>query len=1108
MADPFYEEILQALAGPLDVDRFELCAASLLTKEFPTLVPIRGGSDSGMDGATAADGPLLICTTDTDVNRNLTGSLKSYLKECGPRRTVLLATSQELTQKRRANLENKARKLGFSLLQIYSRAAMAERLYFEPRWCKDLLGLTGRPSALTMIPLTDRPLIDQPLLGRDEEIKWLLESHGDRLLVGQPGSGKTSLLRDLALKGWGLFLVDDDSTAIANAIRKQQPKVIIADDAHFRTETLSELRRLRREIDAQFDIVATSWTGDRDLVAEKLMLSSSQICELQLLTRDEIVQVIRQARLGGPIELIREIVNQAEGRPGLAVTLSHLSLSGDVRDVLYGNALSRSLLTAFQRLVGKTIAEVLAVFALGGDDGVTIEYVSKVLGLPMSELRASLVKLAAGGVLRQGSDKQISVWPRSLRYVLVRDVFFSGLCDLPYTEIASGLPNMKALGETLLGAVSRGANVPEITNLLESINSPTLWRLYASIGEKEADFVLNHYAAERIEISEETLQLIPQKTLPLLFKAATGDERPLGNATNHPLRWVQNWIRGAKPGSDGDAIQRRSILINSIKNWLTSGGDQRVGVRALSVAFTPGFETITPDPGSGNTIHIVRGLLTVEELAQMLKLWSEISPLLTTLSITDWQELLSLVNQWIYPETNTNAEIPSAIRRTMRQIAKQMVTDIVGASRDRPGMQAWARNLNRRLRLDVDIAVDREYEILYPALETEDWETEQKKKEKKVLTLAKEWRCMTATEVASKLFRLETEALAVQHRGFRWTPTLCQVLSEEVSNPNEWLNCFIEGNLSGDLCAAFLDRVVKDRITGWEKSTEKCLENAHYEWAGISILIIKDDLPENLLSEVVQRAAKYPEKIFILCLRNEIPQTTLKYMLRHPVTVISSKAAMGTWWGQPRGKIDENIETEWRPAILRAHGQHSYLQEILKSDSSLACAWLIARIEERPAFFDYHTRKEIHAATSILDSEQRLAVLMHVPNEGLLTLKLLKDLANDDLKVCDEILKSPRFGKHSLTILSGHPKGLWVQKAQLGLNAGYSPQEIVDATVGYDDSWSEASKMWQGWVDDFAPLLLHKDERICSIAKIAMEKLKAFQAEALQDERRAAVYGR
>jgi hypothetical protein len=315
MADPFYEEILQALAGPLDKDCFELCAAALLTKEFPTLVPIRGGTDSGMDGVTAGDGPFLVCTTGRDVIRNLTGSLNSYLKDGGTRRSLIMATSQELTQTRRQNLQIRARDLGFSLIQIYPRAAMAERLYHEPEWCKNLLGLTGRPSALTVIPVTDRPLIDHALVGRDEEIKWLQETHGDRLLFGQPGSGKTSVLRHLALNDWGLFLVDDDSAAIANAIRKQQPKVIIVDDAHFQTELLSKLKQLRREINAQFDIVATSWTGDKDIVAEALSLPSSQVCELFLLTRDEIVQVVHKAGLGGPVELIGEIVDQAEGRP-------------------------------------------------------------------------------------------------------------------------------------------------------------------------------------------------------------------------------------------------------------------------------------------------------------------------------------------------------------------------------------------------------------------------------------------------------------------------------------------------------------------------------------------------------------------------------------------------------------------------------------------------------------------------------------------------------------------------------------------------------------------------------------------------------------------------
>lgn len=45
--------------------------------------------------------------------------------------------------------------------------------------------------------------------------------------------------------------------------RKQQSKVVIVDDAHFKTELLTRLKQLRREINAEFDIVATSWTGDK-----------------------------------------------------------------------------------------------------------------------------------------------------------------------------------------------------------------------------------------------------------------------------------------------------------------------------------------------------------------------------------------------------------------------------------------------------------------------------------------------------------------------------------------------------------------------------------------------------------------------------------------------------------------------------------------------------------------------------------------------------------------------------------------------------------------------------------------------------------------------------
>ena len=51
--DPFYRQIIDRLDGTVDPELFEQCAADLLREIYPTLVPIRGGADAGMDGAIA-----------------------------------------------------------------------------------------------------------------------------------------------------------------------------------------------------------------------------------------------------------------------------------------------------------------------------------------------------------------------------------------------------------------------------------------------------------------------------------------------------------------------------------------------------------------------------------------------------------------------------------------------------------------------------------------------------------------------------------------------------------------------------------------------------------------------------------------------------------------------------------------------------------------------------------------------------------------------------------------------------------------------------------------------------------------------------------------------
>ncbi|MCK4450749.1 MAG: hypothetical protein KAX26_09170, partial [Anaerolineae bacterium] len=384
---------------------------------------------------------------------------------------------------------------------------------------------------------------------------------------------------------------------------------------------------------------------------QTLVLPESRVRKLGLLTRDQIVEVIKAAGLGGPNQLIREIVNQAEGRPGLATTLAYLCLQGDVRQVVLGDALSNVFLNVFEPLIGKTARQVLAAFAVGGDAGMAMEAVAESLELSVLEVHQAVVDLAAGGVILKVDPQHLSVRPPALRHVLIRDVFFCGPTALPF-PVFQGLlaksPYSAQSVHALIGVKARGGKVPQawLTALVES--SPSVWQSYVQLGREEAAWLFEHHPEALTMVARPGLESAPDVALPLLLKKAIGDQRPLHAHTDHPLRIIQDWVLTGEPGS-GQPLERRKTLLQVVRSWLDTRQDVAVGLCALEFVLSPNFHSHTPDPGSGDTITIRRGLLSPDELRAVQELWPPVLEILQIIPFTDWTPVRRMVEAWVYP---------------------------------------------------------------------------------------------------------------------------------------------------------------------------------------------------------------------------------------------------------------------------------------------------------------------------------------------------------------------------------------------------------------------------------------------------------------------------
>lgn len=939
------------------------------------------------------------------------------------------------------------------------------------------------------------PIVPHLPVGRQADLEWLRNTNGDRLLVGQPGSGKTLLLYRLTKDG-ALFAVSDDRGDIAEDLQEKNPGEVIVDDATFKIELIEKLRQLRKEVETDFDVVASCWPGGTHRLKDDLSIGNSQVRKLNDLTRDEIVEVIRLTGLEGPTPLVRQIVNQANGRPGLAVTLTRLCLNGDIREVVLGNRIADSILSTFERITGDKTKYVLGILALAGKRGFEVQSVAGLTGLNRLEVSQMLEQLAVGGVLTEvqlpdptGRNQGMAVQPPALRHALIRDVFFTGPSPLDYKQVVRKAPSKHSATRALIGTRARGGSVPRdfLQKAVEHLDRRNLWQNYAAAGREEAQWILKEHSDKTVAVAEQALSSAPRQTLKTLLKQSVGDDRPLPQTSEHPLRKVKEWVISGRPGTEL-AVRRRRLLFDLAQRWLSNGNDRLTGLRAIRYALAPQYEDRTLDPGSEHSLTLSHGTLTEGEIEEIAPLWSELWEEIDEDVLEEWSPILELLRDWWSPQRYWGA-IPDDLWQVIHDHAEEQLKIAVARAASHPGILRRLSRMATEAGVEIDTTSIDAFEVLYPKQHPDTPTVYRERHAEEVKKLADQWESRPPDEVAQEVYRIwrQSEVAGLHLKSPR---TICRALASRVDSPLKWNRTFREVGLPSHLAKPFLNATAR---TDREDARSQLFQQIHRqieespERSGPQLEVALREAPRNsdLYDLALQHLDGHVSAAKTLVLRDELNTDKINDLLNHGNDQIAKSVAEALWQsGQTDSSLLEAIPSElhepWREAVIHRVGDAPWLKRAFEEDAQLAEEWAKARIREGDSFqfrnFSVHDTEE--AAIEMLNDEVRKTLLTELVGLAEESRKLgtrwARAIIGDNLELYQCLLEKDVEEALHLCPLVGRPDQTWIEKADLALGAGYSPEKVAEAALNAKEATptgfvaeESLSDEWKEWADSF-----------------------------------------
>lgn len=1109
--DHLWNSIEAALDRPLDPALFERCMQDILREVYPTLVPVVGGSDGGSDGAIASiDGPFpLICTTSSEVIGNFRKNIGSHLSRRGGPRRCVLATSQQLTPRRRENIHSAARELGVSLVQIHDQSDVVGRLYQNSHWRIELLGITGNPPALSMLPPQVRSLDASLVVGREADLSWLRNTPGDLLLVGQPGCGKTHLHQHLAHNGAALFLVEADPTRVANAIREQKPSVIVVDDAHCHADWLDFLRRIRHEIGAQYSIHANCWPGFETEVRERIDIAPDQVRSVELLPQRTVRELIEARGIKGPDALLYLLITQAEGRPGLAAALVDVCKRDGVERIWSGEAVADSLLGARSIARDGTDRAILAVISLGGQGGMDASVVAAALDVKRADLRDRLAALGAGGVVRQLDQHTLAVSPPALRAVLVRDFFFSGPHRLDFKPLVEQAPQRATAIEVLLSARQRGASVPfeYLEDAVVSLNSRELWEHFGCVDDLCARTILDKHPQHVSAAVRGLLQMRPAETLHAVIIAHTCCEagyRCPGNPLDEVRRWLCPWESIALTS------ERRRQLVSAIEKVLGEAAptDAATFASYIAAAIAPGVVDHSPRPGEPLVVQVRRGILPLDLLRCVADLWPRVLRSVSKLPAQAWEKLLTAASDWVWPaRNNSGLQIPEQVQDFMRAAGRGMLANLLelpNCPRAAKTSIAWIIDFGR---LDLQPDVDPVFDLLFQS-PSRQVAAEQAREDRRAALreLADQLISTGADSGSAKLGSIERDAVAFGRLpDDRIRIEMYSRVADHCDDPASWLRALVAQRVPARFIAPFLQAARKGSRATLEQIIAALMAVDPYRSLGVLTALETEDSPQYLLEEALNLFDPASNNADRPLASANIPLSTMRRLLTHPKQAVRAAAAIGECTRTSLLAPRPELLRDWSEAVVAIDNRGCpWLEDIFQKYPELARAWTADKIRRgRHDLFEHNLG--FFVAAKVLGPVQRFNLLLLMNSFEHFDADCFDALIGADFDLFRRWYRTQTVNDLRLQPLERAIDDRWERYAAIAIEEGATGEEVADRIGQCCHSTSADS--YRSHLPRFERLSADADPKFQMIGRRGIAWVEIHVTQAEHEERVRSIYG-